>query len=60
MDDEERRQRTEQLAHQIWEAEGRPEGQQERHWHMAERLVAAELVVRQLERNAEEGTHGAS
>ncbi len=57
MEHEERQQRTEHLAHQIWEAEGRPEGQQERHWHMAERLVEAELAVRQLP--AESGdTHG--
>jgi hypothetical protein len=37
-----RRQRVTQLAHEIWEAEGRPEGQSLRHWGMAERLVEAE------------------
>jgi len=58
MDAEERRQRTEQLAHQIWEAEGRPEGQQERHWHMAERLVAAEQAVRELGSQGGEGDNG--
>lgn len=42
MDDEELQQRTEHLAHQIWEAEGRPEGQQHRHWAMAQRLLQAE------------------
>jgi hypothetical protein len=36
-----RRSRIERLAHQIWESEGRPEGQAERHWSMAERLVEA-------------------
>ncbi|MDV3468602.1 DUF2934 domain-containing protein [Stenotrophomonas sp. C3(2023)] len=44
MDEEQRRRRTEELAHQIWEAEGKPEGQQQRHWLMAERLVKAELA----------------
>lgn len=29
------------MAHRIWESEGRPPGQQERHWKMAERLVDA-------------------
>ena len=57
MEHEERQQRTEQLAHQIWEAEGRPEGQQERHWHMAQRLVDAEVAVRQLPEESE-ATHG--
>lgn len=33
------------LAHQIWEAEGRPDDQQQRHWHMAERLVEAEVAA---------------
>jgi hypothetical protein len=37
-----RRSRIERLAHQIWESEGRPEGQAERHWSMAERLVEVE------------------
>ncbi|WCE05291.1 DUF2934 domain-containing protein [Pseudoxanthomonas sp. JBR18] len=43
MDPNTRRQRIEQLAHEIWEAEGRPDGQSARHWAMAERLVDAEL-----------------
>ncbi|RPE74797.1 DUF2934 domain-containing protein [Vulcaniibacterium tengchongense] len=37
-----RRARIERLAHEIWESEGRPEGQSLRHWSMAERLVEAE------------------
>lgn len=28
-----------ELAYQIWEAEGRPEGQQERHWSLAHKLA---------------------
>jgi hypothetical protein len=43
MDDKERRERIGALARQIWEAEGRPDGQDQRHWLMAERLVEAEL-----------------
>lgn len=31
-----------ELAHSIWEAEGRPDGQAQRHWDMAERLVDAQ------------------
>ena len=27
------------LAHQIWESEGRPEGQAARHWAMAKELA---------------------
>ncbi|BDU16528.1 DUF2934 domain-containing protein [Lysobacter auxotrophicus] len=37
-----RRARIERLAREIWESEGRPEGQALRHWGMAERLVEAE------------------
>jgi hypothetical protein len=54
MDSRERRQRIEALAHQIWEAEGRPDDQQQRHWHMAERLVEAEIAAAR----DEEGTDG--
>ncbi|HEY0334668.1 MAG TPA: DUF2934 domain-containing protein [Stenotrophomonas sp.] len=32
-----------QLAREIWEAEGRPDGHELRHWAMAERLVDAEI-----------------
>ncbi|UYB53001.1 DUF2934 domain-containing protein [Xanthomonas sp. AM6] len=42
MDAETRKRRIEQLAHEIWEAEGRPDGRAARHWAMAERLVDAE------------------
>ncbi len=28
------------LAHQIWESEGKPVGQAERHWKLAARLIA--------------------
>ena len=54
MDSRERRQRIEALAHQIWEAEGRPDDQQQRHWHMAERLVEAEIAAAR----GEEGSDG--
>ena len=45
MESSERRRRIEMLAHQIWEAEGRPDEQEQRHWHMAERLVEAEIAA---------------
>ena len=31
-----------QLAHQIWEAEGRPDGQSDRHWQEARTLAEKE------------------
>ncbi|WP_253272890.1 DUF2934 domain-containing protein [Halomonas sp. PR-M31] len=34
--------RVRQLAYRIWESEGRPDGQQQRHWEMALKIVAAE------------------
>jgi Protein of unknown function (DUF2934) len=33
------REKISELAHLIWESEGRPEGQSERHWKMAEKTV---------------------
>lgn len=43
MDAKQREQRIRQLAREIWEAEGRPDAQELRHWAMAERLVDAEI-----------------
>jgi hypothetical protein len=37
-----RQDRIREIAHSIWESEGRPAGQEERHWLMAEKLVLAE------------------
>lgn len=34
--------RIRELAHQIWESEGKPEGQNERHWQMACKLLQNE------------------
>ena len=31
-----------EIAHRIWEQEGRPEGQHDRHWEMAKEALAAE------------------
>ncbi|RDS79499.1 DUF2934 domain-containing protein [Dyella monticola] len=38
----ERHARISEIAHSIWESEGRPSGQSLRHWCMAEKLVLAE------------------
>ncbi|HUA81972.1 MAG TPA: DUF2934 domain-containing protein [Dyella sp.] len=38
----ERQARIREIAHSIWESEGRPVGQSLRHWYMAEKLVLAE------------------
>jgi hypothetical protein len=35
-------QRIREFAFQIWESEGRPQGQHERHWKMASKLAEAE------------------
>ncbi|PZP61983.1 MAG: DUF2934 domain-containing protein [Pseudoxanthomonas spadix] len=45
MDEATYRERVAHMAHQIWEAEGRPDGRADRHWIMACRLVDAELRV---------------
>jgi len=36
--------RVRELAYQIWESEGRPEGQHDRHWRMARSLAEAEAA----------------
>lgn len=41
MPDEDREQRIRELAYAIWEQEGRPEGQSERHWETAETAIKA-------------------
>ncbi|MNO77872.1 hypothetical protein D3C76_689950 [compost metagenome] len=38
-------QRIRELAYQIWESEGRPHGQADRHWEMARSLVEAESTA---------------
>jgi hypothetical protein len=38
----ERQRKISEIAHRIWESEGRPAGQARRHWQMAEKLVLAE------------------
>lgn len=34
-----------EFAYQIWESEGQPEGQQERHWDMAHKLAQAQALT---------------
>ena len=34
-----------EFAYQIWESEGRPDGQQERHWEMAHKLAQAQALA---------------
>ncbi|CAM2768792.1 Protein of unknown function [Pseudomonas gessardii] len=34
--------RIREFAYQIWESEGKPEGQEARHWEMARKLAEAE------------------
>ena len=37
--------RIRELAYQIWESEGKPEGQEARHWEMACKLAEAEALA---------------
>lgn len=39
--------RIREVAHRLWEQEGRPEGREEAHWEMARELVAIEENQRQ-------------
>ena len=34
-----------EFAYQIWESEGRPDGQEKRHWEMAHTLVQAQALA---------------
>ena len=34
-----------EFAYQIWESEGRPEGQEARHWDMAHKLAQAQALL---------------
>ncbi|MCY1405341.1 hypothetical protein D9M71_205800 [compost metagenome] len=37
--------RIREFAYQIWESEGKPTGQEERHWEMARKLAEAEALA---------------
>jgi hypothetical protein len=37
--------RVREFAYQIWESEGKPEGQEARHWEMARKLAEAEALT---------------
>ena len=37
--------RIREFAYQIWESEGKPIGQEERHWDMARKLAEAEALA---------------
>ncbi|RON15545.1 hypothetical protein BK660_27645 [Pseudomonas brassicacearum] len=37
--------RVREFAYQIWESEGKPEGQDARHWEMARKLAEAEALA---------------
>ncbi|MBD9425489.1 DUF2934 domain-containing protein [Pseudomonas sp. PDM15] len=41
-------QRVREFAYQIWESEGKPVGQEDRHWAMAYKLAEAEAATEQL------------
>jgi len=37
--------RIRELAHQIWESEGKPHGEDARHWEMARKLAESEALT---------------
>jgi hypothetical protein len=37
--------RVREFAYQIWESEGKPEGQEARHWEMARKLAESEALT---------------
>lgn len=37
--------RVREFAYQIWESEGKPAGQEDRHWEMARKLAEAEALA---------------
>jgi hypothetical protein len=45
--EDDRQQRIRDIAHRIWEEEGCPDDQEERHWRMAENIVAQEDAERE-------------
>jgi DUF2934 family protein len=48
----EHEQRVRELAHHIWESEGCPQGEEVRHWAMAERLIEASDLAKAAKGNA--------
>ncbi|WP_336331594.1 DUF2934 domain-containing protein [Pseudomonas putida] len=41
--------RIREFAYQIWESEGKPAGQEDRHWEMARKLAEAEALAPKAE-----------
>lgn len=48
----------ERRAYEIWEAEGRPDGQQLRHWFHAELALGAKAIQEDLARVGADADHG--
>jgi hypothetical protein len=52
--------RIREFAYQIWESEGKPEGQESRHWEMARKLAEAEALAPKKTAKATTGKSAAS
>ncbi|WP_137805504.1 DUF2934 domain-containing protein [Pseudomonas sp. G(2018)] len=52
--------RIREFAYQIWESEGKPEGQEARHWEMARKLAEAEALAPKKSPKATGGKTAAS
>ena len=60
-----REERIRAIAHRIWEEEGQPVGQEERHWRMAETVVLEEeaeraSLMRAREKQSDQGSFESS
>ncbi|MBS7543022.1 DUF2934 domain-containing protein [Ancylobacter oerskovii] len=51
----ERNEQIRQKAHKLWEEEGRPEGQAERHWLQAKKVVVQAAARRRAKKIAANG-----
>ncbi len=53
-----RDQRLRDIAHRIWEEEGRPWGEDPRHWELAEAILADEEVAEKKDHSAPPALEG--
>jgi Protein of unknown function (DUF2934) len=63
--EQDREERIRAIAHRIWEEEGQPVGQEERHWRMAESVVIQEDaeragLMRKREKQPDQGSSESS
>ncbi|PWB30541.1 hypothetical protein DCO48_20060 [Pseudomonas sp. SDI] len=52
--------RIREFAYQIWESEGKPDGQENRHWDMARKLAEAESLAPKAKPRKPSAANGSS